>query len=163
MKYKIKITSVCIVVLLCVGLTGCGNEDRKTESKSAGKCTIMVECSTVSDNVKQLDKAVKDYIPPNGMILEKKQVEFFDNESVYDVLSRELKSEGILIESSFTGNSAYIEGINNLYEFSCGDLSGWMYSVNGEYQNISSSEYKLKDGDEIEWHYTCDLGEDLKN
>lgn len=28
-------------------------------------------------------------------------------------------------------NSAYIEGINNLYEFDCGELSGWMYKVNG--------------------------------
>ena len=35
-----------------------------------------------------------------------------------------------------------MEGINNLYEFSCGDLSGWIYSVNGSFPSISCSEYK---------------------
>ena len=38
-----------------------------------------------------------------------------------------------------------------------------MYCVNGEYPNVGCSDYKIKDGDNIEWHYTCDLGEDLKN
>ena len=58
-------------------------------------------------------------------------------------------------------NSHYIEGINNLYEFDCGELSGWMYSVNGWYPNYGCSRYQVQDGDVIEWHYTCDLGEDL--
>ena len=67
------------------------------------------------------------------------------------------------MEASFTTGTAYIEGINNIYEFSCGELSGWMYCVNGEYPNVGCSDYKIKDGDNIEWYYTCDLGEDLKN
>jgi hypothetical protein len=57
--------------------------------------------------------------------------------------------------------SAYIEGIANLYEFDRGELSGWMYCVNGWYPNYGCSAYKLKDGDAIEWHYTTDLGRDL--
>ena len=66
------------------------------------------------------------------------------------------------MEASFTANSAYIEGIDNIYEFSCGELSGWMYRVNGEYAQVSCSDYKVKDGDKIQWSYTCDLGEDIK-
>ena len=58
-------------------------------------------------------------------------------------------------------NSAYIEGINNLYEFDAGELSGWMYCVNGEFPNYGSSGYKVKPGDKIEWHYSCDLGRDV--
>lgn len=67
------------------------------------------------------------------------------------------------MESSYTPvfNSAYIEGINNLYEFDCGEGSGWVYSVNGVYPNYGCSNYKVKPGDSIEWHYTCNYGKDV--
>jgi len=58
-------------------------------------------------------------------------------------------------------NSVYIAGINNLYEFDCGELSGWMYRVNGWFPNYGCSAYTLKQGDVIEWLYTCDLGNDI--
>lgn len=58
-------------------------------------------------------------------------------------------------------NSAYIEGIHNLYEFDCGELSGWMYSVDGWFPNYGCSRYQLKDGEVIKWVYTCDLGYDV--
>ena len=34
------------------------------------------------------------------------------------------------------------------------------YRVDGEYPNFGCSKYELKDGQNIEWIYTCDLGED---
>lgn len=58
-------------------------------------------------------------------------------------------------------NSIYIKGINYLYEFSCGPLSGWMYLVNGEFPDFGVNKYDLKDGDVIEFKYTCDLGRDI--
>ena len=57
--------------------------------------------------------------------------------------------------------SVYVQGINHLYEFSCGELSGWMYKVNGVFPNYGCSKYVLKNGDKIEWVYTCDLGRDV--
>ena len=162
MKYYLKkaILFVLIAVLSLI-IIGCGKKE--TPDNSGKKCTIMVECSKIFDNQDKLDKAVKDYIPKDGIILKKKEVSFNEGENVYDVLKRELKNENILMEASFTTGTAYIEGINNIYEFSCGELSGWMYCVNGEYPNVGCSNYKVQPGDSIEWHYTCDLGEDLKN
>ena len=58
-------------------------------------------------------------------------------------------------------NSAYILDVNNLYEFDAGELSGWMYKVNGWFPNYGCSRYQLKPGDAIEWHYSCDLGRDI--
>jgi hypothetical protein len=58
-------------------------------------------------------------------------------------------------------NSLYLEGISNLYEFDAGELSGWMYKVNGWFPNYGSSRYQLKQGDVIEWLYTCELGKDI--
>lgn len=123
----------------------------------------MVECSTILKNMDKLDASVKEFVPEDGIILAEKEVEFLEGDSVYDVLNRELKKEKILKEASFTGNSAYIEGIDNIYEFSCGELSGWQYSVNGEYVGKSCSDCMVENNDVIEWRYTCDLGEDIKN
>ena len=83
--------------------------------------------------------------------------------SVYDILQREMRNNRIHMESQFTAmyNSAYVQGINNLYEKDCGQWSGWMYEVNGWYPNYGCSRYQVQDGDNIEWHYTCGLGRDL--
>ncbi len=58
-------------------------------------------------------------------------------------------------------NSHYIEGINNIYEFDCGELSGWMCRVNDQFLSYGSSCYLLQNGDLIEWLYSCDLGRDF--
>ena len=103
-------------------------------------------------------------LPKDGVIYETKEVKFTEGESCFDILERELKNAGILIESSITPatKSVYIEGINNLYEFDCGKQSGWMYTVNGDVPNVSCSEYKIKENDEIKFQYTCNLGEDIE-
>ena len=90
-------------------------------------------------------------------------VTFYEGESVFNVLQRTCKQQKIHMEFSNTPiyNSAYIEGIHNLYEFDVGNLSGWMYKVNGWFPNYGCSRYQLKDGDVIEWVYTCDLGYDV--
>lgn len=157
--YKKKNKLLVLLMVCCITFSGCG---KSTVSESVGKCTILVECSTINDNLKDLDKGLKGHIPKGGVILKEQEVSFEKDDSVYDVLSRELKKNNILMEASFTAKSAYVEGIDNIYEFSCGELSGWMYSVNGEYPQVSCSDYKVKDGDKIQWRYTCDLGEDIK-
>lgn len=130
-------------------------------------CTLSIRCDTILDNRDKLDKELlylleKDGIK-DGVIYPTAKVEFYEGESVFDVLLRETKAEGIHMEFSFTPmyNSHYIEGINNFYEFSCGELSGWMYRVNNWFPNYGCSRYQLKDGDVIEWVYTCDLGRDV--
>ena len=57
---------------------------------------------------------------------------------------------------------AYIAGINYLYEFDFGELSGWTYRVNGEVPSVGCDKYELKDGDKVEWIYTCELGKDIR-
>ena len=102
-------------------------------------------------------------VPDDGVIYAKKKVKFYEGESVFDVLKRETQKKRIHMESSFTPkyNSAYVEGINNLYEFDAGRYSGWLYKVNGWYPNYGCSRYLLKDGDVVEWQYTCDGGRDV--
>ena len=138
-------------------------EDQEVDKGKTYTCTFSIECSTILNNLDQLEPDKLEMVPSVGVILSKTTVTFYEGESVYDVLQRLCKEKGIHMESSWTPiyNSAYIEGIHNLYEFDCGSLSGWMYRVNGWYPNYGCSRYQLKDGDVVEWRYTCDLGNDV--
>ena len=125
--------------------------------------TISITCHTILNNLDKVSDNKKGIIPSNGVILSQKQVEINDGDTVFDVLLREARKQRIhmdFVESPVYG-SAYIKGINNIYEFDAGELSGWMYSVNGVFPNYGCSIYNLNDGDVIQWMYTCDLGKDL--
>ncbi len=126
-------------------------------------CTISISCATILDNMELCAENKRPLVPSDGVILPTTTVTFSPGESVYDVLQRVCRDNSIHMESSFTPmyNSAYIEGINNLYEFDVGERSGWMYHVNGWFPNYGCSRYQVQNGDVICWVYTCDLGADV--
>ena len=138
-------------------------ENAEIISDVALSCTLTVKCDTLLDNLEFLDPEKTELVPEDGVIYQAKNVTFYEGESVFNVLSRELKVNKIHFEFVNTPayNSAYIEGIGNLYEYDCGELSGWMYKVNGWFPNYGCSRYKLEDGDVVEIVYTCDLGADV--
>lgn len=138
-------------------------EEQNVDTEKSYTCTISIECSTILNNFEDLDSDKVDIVPENGVILSSQTVTFNDGESVYDVLQRVCRENNMHMEASWTPmyNSAYVEGINNLYEFDCGSGSGWMYRVNGWYPNYGCSRYQLKQGDKVEWRYTCNLGKDI--
>ena len=126
-------------------------------------CTLSVRCNTILNNIGWLDSEKVDIVPKDGVIFAEKTVTFYEGESIFNLLVREMKRNKIHMEFENTPiyNSAYIEGIANLYEFDCGELSGWMYKVNDWFPNYGCSRYQLKAGDKVEWVYTCDLGNDV--
>ena len=126
-------------------------------------CTLSVSCATILDNLSLCDPDKTELVPADGWILAPTAVTFSEDESVFDVLQRVCKQEKIQMEFENTPlyNSAYIEGIGNLYEFDVGELSGWMYAVNGWFPNYGCSRCALKDGDAITWVYTCNQGTDV--
>jgi len=103
----------------------------------------------------------KDVVPASGVILAPTAIELKDGETAFDILKTIVREKKIHMEYEGSKGTPYIEGINNLYEFDGGPVSGWMYCVNKVYPNYGCGEYKLKAGDVIEWNYTCDLGKDL--
>lgn len=138
-------------------------ENQDINKENSFTCTFSIECSTILNNLSDLDPDKLEMVPSNGVILPSTQVIFYEGESVFDVLKRVCIENNIHMEASWTPiyNSAYVEGIHNLYEFDCGNLSGWMYRVNGWYPNYGCSRYQLAQDDVVEWRYTCDLGRDV--
>ena len=136
----------------------------KPEEKPTYTCTIEIRCDTILNNMQDLTPGLDVYVPDSGTILPTTTVTFTEGETVFDVLKRICDARGIQIEYSYTPmyGSYYIEGINHLYEFDCGQQSGWMYKVNGWFPNYGCSSYKLEAGDTIVWAYTCKgLGTDV--
>lgn len=144
------------------GASGGGAATNAPTSKS--QCTIAIYCSTILDNLGNLREGKERFVPANGVILAPSIVSIEEGETVFDVLKRVCAAAGIPLEYSFTPlyGSYYIEGIGHIYEFDCGNESGWMYQVNGWYPNYGCSSYEVKNGDSIVWNYTCNgYGADL--
>jgi hypothetical protein len=127
----------------------------QTTNQAVSTVHLSVNCKTL---VGKYDKATQ-----NGGIIYDGDYVLKGGESAFDVLQSCMREAGIPMEFSKTPayNSVYVEGIDNIYEFDFGDLSGWMYNVNGVFPGYASSEYALQAGDVIEFTYTCDLGKDV--
>ena len=138
-------------------------EPGTSSAGGSATCTFSISCATILNNWDECDESKKPLVPADGVILPTTTVTFTEGESVFDVLQRLCRSNGISVDASWTAiyNSAYVKGINNLYQFDVGEGSGWMYKVNGSFPNYGCSSYSLKNGDTVSWVYTCDLGADV--
>ena len=164
---------VFLAFLILASAVSCGktgealspsSEAAQTQSGSKeaeNVCTFSIECSTVFGHTDQLDPAVAEYLPEDGVILAETTLSFADGETVCDVLRRVCADNGIALETTGALGGVYVEGIGHLYEFDCGNGSGWMYCVNGEYPNYGCDSCVLSTGDVVEWRYTCDFGADV--
>lgn len=165
-RKKLNKTNIIVLVALFAVLTGISltikietpnqyyNEasDNKQNTKTV---TISISCKNA------IGKTYNKKIPENGIILDDTEFSISEGDTVFDVLVSATKKNKIQIDYDSSNETVYIKGINGLYEFDCGELSGWMYKVNGETPNVGCSGYKLKDGDVIEWIYTANIGKDL--
>ena len=141
-----------------------GNAALRPKEPKPVTVTLEIRCDTLSSDMSKLENpAIEDYIPADGTILERSTYKGTTDNTVFDALNTLCRNNDIQLEFSYTPiyESYYIEGINYLYEVDGGNLSGWMYKVNGWFPNYGCSSYYLSDGDVIEWVYTCDLGKDV--
>lgn len=163
-KYKNFVAILLIVALavLVVCVTNFStaddyyNGEDKHKDNVIGHVTLTIRCDTI------VGKSESEYIPQDGVILDITEFEIEDGDSVYDILIEAARKYNIQMENNGSAEMVYISGINYLYEFDFGDLSGWVYHVNGAAPSVGCGEYKLADGDTIEWLYTCNLGNDVK-
>lgn len=138
------------------GGSGSGQSGSGTKKKQK-TCTIVITCKEILDHMDDLAKEKYPFVPKDGIIIRSTRMEISKGDTVYDVTRRACDDAGIQLEAAYTPvyGSFYVEGINQLYEFDCGNRSGWIYTVNGESPDVGSSDYTLREGDKIRWYYTC--------
>ena len=99
---------------------------------------------------KQNPQDFQAWIPATSLTLS-------EGDYVYDAFVKALHQAGLQYDETQRNYIGGIEGPNGwLYEFDNGDKSGWMYTVNGIHPSYGLREFKIKNGDNIVWHYTDD-------
>ena len=152
-----------------------------------GSVTLIIEDTTYDDSKDNDGKpffytgptTAADYSVKNAYVYKENYI-IGDNDTMMTVILRALKEKGC----TWTGTGGagfgitYLSGIKDsdhtLSEFTGGNESGWMGTLNGFFVNLSFSEFRvtpqenqnsnilLADGDVIHVMYTCTgLGEDL--
>ena len=85
-----------------------------------------------------------------------------NNTTVYDVIKQVLGEANLEGSADNKYSTMYISGVKipgtdrYLSEFSNGNLSGWMYTLNGHHPNLGVAQQFLQNNDEIVFHYTDD-------
>ena len=92
---------------------------------------------------------------PEGTLFSEQKFETEANATVFTVLQSFCEKKGIPMDysGSVKRGTVYVRGIDGFFEKMYGGRSGWTYYVNGEMPPVSSSSYKMKKGDTVEWRY----------
>lgn len=128
--------------------------------KDAG--TITVSLTLLGDSVHNSDTDGTYHTLYNGNLetwIKKTDYKIDGNANVLAVLKTAFAENNMTYRSAKEEN--YIAGITRagepeLAEFTNGDYSGWMYTLNGFHSDLGVKEQYLEDGDEIVFHYTDD-------
>ena len=145
---------ICIIIFTDIQTADNYYSTADIEREVIGTVTMQIRCDKIKD--KNLE-----FIPENGIILDETEFDIAEGYTVYDVLIDAAKKHSIHLESTGADGLKYMSGINYIYELDFGDLSGWVYYVNGERLSVGCDAYELKAGDIIEWHYSLELGNDI--
>ncbi len=151
------IALIAIIFVACIDFEATRNYYGNSESSKEnviGTVTLSIRCDSIVGNDDQ------SYIPENGIILDTTEFEISDGDTVYDILREATSKNKIHLEINGNEDTAYVEGISNIYEFDYGDLSGWTYFVNGAKLSLGCGEYKLAPNDKIEWVYSTNTTDD---
>ncbi|MGI6498441.1 MAG: DUF4430 domain-containing protein [Oscillospiraceae bacterium] len=144
---------VGILLLLCVCLSACGTP-ASTPEQEGHQATLSVTCEDAMGS-ELLSDALREALPEGGVLYAAQTVSASEGETVLELLSREMRLENIPLDVG----DGYVKGIGSLYEGACGEVSGWLFRVNGEMPSVGAGDCVVQEGDLIEWFYICDMNE----
>lgn len=129
---------------------------KKKKKTDTVTCTVTVECISLLYHMDKLKEGHEEFVPDDGYIIKDYTYKAKKGYTAYDALKDACKKSDIKLTAKSTSYGTYVSGINNLDEFDCGDQSGWMYSVNGQFPNTSCGNLTVKDKDNIIFEYVCE-------
>lgn len=163
-----RLAGACLLLLLVISFTGCriqSKGDYRASSALTGEtvtATLEIRCDSILDHTDKLKENIASLIPEDGILLEAREITAAKNATAFELLLAAAKETELVVDFQGSGSSAYIRAIGGIAEFDCGDLSGWTFSVNGEFPNVGCGSVELEEDDEVVFLYTCDLGRDVR-
>ena len=170
-KLRLILIPILVLLLLCSCTSTPAQSETTTKSTNdQNYCTITIDITDIKDNISSLKSEKEPFVTSDGYILKELQVEISEGDTAFDILKKACKEnactdnckyckDGIQLDSTYTAEygSYYIEGIHQLYNKDCGDMSGWLFSINDEFAQVGASDYTVQNGDSITFSYTCDM------
>ena len=118
------------------------------------RTVISIRCDTVAGR--------NAYAPADGVILGETEIRLEEGRTAFDQLVEATRQHHLQMEYDGTIAGAYVRGIAYLYEYDFGNLSGWMYRINGKMADVGAGQYRMREGDRIDWVYTTNIGRDTE-
>lgn len=132
---------------------------------------VLYSAATVSDSFtiekdngsgkKKMDVTLRIVGADQDEIVKRTSFSISKGSSVYQLLqyaAEEKHFDYEIRDPDQDGQQVYLVSIDGLAEFDKGPGSGWVYKVNGKGPPMSIDRYLLKDGDDVEFLYTTDMG-----
>ena len=164
--------SVSHSITLTVTAAAQGGDDELVFDISGSDIKGYVTVSFEDKGVRKDEEYGQKFPVALGTIVEETKVPYAEGDTIADVTLRLLDAKKMGYEySGTTKNGFYLSAIKNfvvdkvpydrMAEFDAGQGSGWMITHNDVFINQGASEFTVKDGDVVEWKYTCQLGADI--
>lgn len=135
-------------LVLAVGLAACGVAPATDGSTASGADEPQEQQATISVTV-EIDATAGEGESTTA------DVDLPEGATVYDALV----ATGADVNATDSDYGMYVQGINGLAGGDFGDMSGWMFEVNGEMAEVGCSQYELKAGDVVTWTYVTEFTE----
>ena len=129
--------ALALAVVACGGTQATSGDASGAEDRSAIAVTVEVDATAGEGEVTS------------------SEVEVDEGATVYDALV----ATGVDVNASDSDYGMYVAGINGLAGGDFGDMSGWMFEVNGEMAEVGCSQLEVADGDVITWTYVTEFTE----
>ena len=136
-----RLVAGAVAVALALTVAACGG----TPASSAGDATAdaaQEQQATVEATV-EIDATAGEGESTTA------DVDLPEGATVYDALV----ATGADVNASDSDYGMYVQGINGLAGGVFGDMSGWMFEVNGEMAEVGCSQLEVADGDVTTWTY----------
>lgn len=129
------------------------------------RVTVSADCTAALSNMELIAEYVnpRDVIPSDGVVIKQCEVALQEGSSAFDALTAAAREQHVRVDYTGSVYGTYVRCIGYIQEFSFGELSGWLYKVNGEFPDVSAAYFTLNEGDVVEFVYTCSLGSDVGN
>ncbi len=135
-------------LVLAVGLAACGAASATDGSAASGADESQEQQANISVTV-EIDATAGEGESTTA------DVDLPEGATVYDALV----ATGADVNATDSDYGMYVQGINGLAGGDFGDMSGWMFEVNGEMAEVGCSQYELKAGDVVTWTYVTEFTE----
>lgn len=135
-------------LVLAVGLAACGAAPATDGSAASGADESQEQQANISVTV-EIDATAGEGESTTA------DVDLPEGATVYDALV----ATGADVNATDSDYGMYVQGINGLAGGDFGDMSGWMFEVNGEMAEVGCSQYELKAGDVVTWTYVTEFTE----